>query len=73
MTPQEIIVRVVVEQPSSPPAADDFIEVKGKTYTPSQRLRFALYDKWVASSSTGEFEVWYETQMQRIIDAMNKK
>jgi hypothetical protein len=74
---QEIVIRVVVEQPSQPAPispADDFVEVKGKEYTPSQQLRLALRRRHLAAGGTDEdFEPMYKREMARIISVIDKK
>ena len=41
-------------------------EFNGKT--PSQRLRSVLYKVWKQSSQDFDFPIWYESQMERIIN-----
>jgi len=41
-------------------------EFNGKT--PSQRLRSVLYKVWEQSSQDFDFPIWYESQMERIIN-----
>lgn len=78
MKSQEIVIRVVVETaPPEPIVEDGFTEIKGKTYTKSQRLRFALYRRWSwllqTTSLMEPFDSWYDTQMDHIIAAIDKK
>ena len=41
-------------------------EVGGKT--PSQRLRAVLYRVWEQTEQTYDFPIWYESQLERIIN-----
>ena len=41
-------------------------EVGGKT--PSQRLRAVLYRVWEQTDQTYDFPIWYESQLERIIN-----
>ena len=40
----------------------------GKTKTASQRLRAVLYRVWEQSEQAYDFPIWYESQMERIIN-----
>ena len=40
----------------------------GKGKTPSQRLRSVLYIVWQQGDQKYDFPIWYETQMERIIN-----
>ena len=40
----------------------------GKGKTPSQRLRSVLYVVWEQGDQKYDFPIWYETQMERIIN-----
>ena len=40
----------------------------GKTKTASQRLRAVLYRVWEQSEQAYDFPIWYESQMERIIE-----
>ena len=40
----------------------------GKTKTPSQRLRAVLYRVWEQGDQKYDFPIWYESQMDRIIN-----
>lgn len=78
MKSQEIVIRVVVE--TAPPETivdDGFTEIKGKTYTKSQLLRFALYRRWSwllqTTSMPEAFDSWYDNQMDHITAAIDKK
>ena len=40
----------------------------GKTKTSSQRLRAVLYRVWEQGEQKYDFPIWYESQMERIIN-----
>ena len=40
----------------------------GKTKTSSQRLRAVLYRVWEQGEQAYDFPIWYESQMERIIN-----
>jgi hypothetical protein len=40
----------------------------GKTKTASQRLRAVLYRVWEQGEQAYDFPIWYESQMERIIN-----
>ena len=50
-------------------------EIRGQfeTKTPSQRLRSLLYIWWKQSSGQGEFESFYQRQMEQIINTIKEK
>ena len=49
--------------------ADSGLEGK----SPSQRLRNVLYVLWQQSGSKGNYDVYYITQMERIIDSVKAR
>jgi len=53
----------------------DLIEVKGETETKtsSQRLRGVLFVLWEQSGKQGDFENFYKTKMEQIIDWIKGK
>lgn len=53
----------------------DLIEVKGETETKtsSQRLRGVLYVLWEQQGKQGEFETFYKSYMEKIIDWIKGK
>lgn len=71
----EIVIRISVEPPQAAAApADDFTEVKGKEYTPSQLLRFAIhraFDK--EPTAEYQWEDYYKMRMQRIISVIDRQ
>lgn len=75
MAEHEILIRVVVEQLSavSAPPEDDFTEVKGKEYTSSQLLRFALRRAFDKEPTVDGWEYYYRMRMARIIDVIDKQ
>lgn len=75
MAEHEIVIRVVVEQPSAAaaPPVEEFTEVEGKTYSPSQLLRFAIYRAWVLDTTTTKFEDYYKRRMERIVEVIDKQ
>jgi hypothetical protein len=72
MADHEIVIRVVVEQPSAAPStpADEFQEV-GKR-TPSQLMRLALMRRYNRQKPSIAFESYYERIMQTMIEAIDK-
>lgn len=40
---------------------------------PSQRLRAALYVLWEQNGKVGDFEAYYRTQMEKVIEHVKKK
>lgn len=88
MAVQEVIVRLVVEQApaggsistlliADDQMRDEFVEVAGKEYSPSQQLRFALLrrykEKHMGGYVSGNFEAWYDKEMARIIAVVDPK
>lgn len=53
----------------------DLIEVKGETETKtsSQRLRGCIYVLWEQQGKNGEFEIFYKSYMEKIIDWVKSK
>lgn len=53
----------------------DLIEVKGETETKtsSQRLRGCIYVLWEQQGKKGEFEIFYKSYMEKIIDWVKSK
>lgn len=53
----------------------DLIEVKGETETKtsSQRLRGCIFVLWEQQGKNGEFEIFYKSYMEKIIDWVKSK
>lgn len=56
-------------------APDELKDVKKEfqTKTPSQRLRAVMFVWWRQSQEPGEFELFYETKMNAIIETVKSK